>query len=141
MKIRLGAIIHTALVCVAVMPVATATAQTTCDALSSLRVPNATVTLSTSVPAGTLWLTAGGPVATDLTLNDLPAFCRVTATLKPSPDSDINIEVWMPTAGWNGKFQAVGNGGWGGTIPYATAVPRSLATALRRGYATAATDT
>jgi hypothetical protein len=36
----------------------------------------------------------------------------------------------------NGKFQAVGNGGWGGTINYA-----AMAEALRRGYATTSTDT
>ena len=112
-----------------------------CEALSSLKLANTTIALATSVPAGTLRLSAGGPVAADLVLNDLPAFCRVSATLKPSPDSDINIEVWMPTSGWNGKFQAVGNGGWAGTIAYATPIPRSLATALRRGYATAGTDT
>ena len=26
------------------------------------------------------------------------------------------MEVWLPTKTWNGKFQAVGNGGWSGTI-------------------------
>ena len=67
---------------------------------------------------------------------DLPAFCRVTATLTPTSDSDIRIEVWLPAAGWNGKFQAVGNGGWLGAI-----VHPALGGALRRGYATAATDT
>jgi feruloyl esterase len=46
----------------------------------------------------------------------LPAFCRVAATLKPSQDSDIKIEVWMPLENWNNKFQAVGNGGWAGLI-------------------------
>jgi feruloyl esterase len=46
----------------------------------------------------------------------------------------------MPASGWNGKFQAVGNGGWAGTISYL--VPgRSLADGLRRGYAAASTDT
>jgi hypothetical protein len=34
----------------------------------------------------------------------LPAFCRVTATLMPSTDSEIKIELWMPSANWNGKF-------------------------------------
>src|SRR5271170_456654 len=28
-----------------------------------------------------------------------PAFCRVRATLTPSPDSDIKVEVWMPLIG------------------------------------------
>ena len=67
---------------------------------------------------------------------DLPAFCRVAATLTPSSDSDIKIEVWLPAANWNGKFQAVGNGAWNGAIGYA-----AMADALRRGYATSSTDT
>jgi feruloyl esterase len=72
---------------------------------------------------------AAGPV--------LPAHCRVAATLKPSADSVIDIEVWMPeAASWNGKFQAVGNGGWAGVISYA-----AMATAVGEGYATASTDT
>src|SRR5439155_4168181 len=66
----------------------------------------------------------------------LPAYCLVTAALKPSNDSDIRIEVWMPASGWNGKFQGDGNGGWAGSISYP-----ALATALAAGYATASTDT
>lgn len=66
----------------------------------------------------------------------LPGFCRVTATLTPSTDSDIKIEVWLPTTGWNNKLQAVGNGGWAGTIGYT-----ALASALAKGYATVGTDT
>jgi feruloyl esterase len=67
----------------------------------------------------------------------LPAFCRVAAMLMPSSDSDIRIEVWLPDTGnWNGKFQAVGNGGWAGTIAYP-----AMAAALAAGYATTSTDT
>src|SRR5205823_10697408 len=66
----------------------------------------------------------------------LPAFCRVTATLTPSADSDIKIEVWLPAGGWNDKYEAVGNGGWAGTISYS-----AMAAALQRGYATSSTDT
>ena len=67
----------------------------------------------------------------------LPAFCRVSAMLMPSSDSDIRIEVWLPEAAtWNGKFQAVGNGGWAGTIAYP-----AMAAALAAGYATTSTDT
>ena len=65
----------------------------------------------------------------------LPEFCRVAATLTPSSDSDIKVEVWLP-AGWNRKFQAVGNGGWAGTISYS-----AMAEAIKLGYATASTDT
>jgi feruloyl esterase len=68
-------------------------------------------------------------------ISGLPPFCRVAAILKPTSDSEIGIEVWLPVAGWNGKFLAVGSGGWGGSIDYA-----ALAKALRSGYATSATD-
>jgi feruloyl esterase len=67
----------------------------------------------------------------------LPAFCRVEATLRPTSDSEIKIEVWMPEpAAWNGKYEGTGNGGWGGSIE-----PGALAAGVMRGYATSATDT
>jgi tannase/feruloyl esterase len=116
-----------------------------CESLTSLTLPNTTITLSEAVGPGAFTPPAStgeeaASLATAESFRDLPAFCRVAATLKPSNDSDIKIEVWMPTSGWNGKFQAVGNGGWAGTLSYL--VPgRSLASALRRGYATASTDT
>lgn len=67
---------------------------------------------------------------------DLPEFCRVSLTLTPTNDSNIQVEVWLPASGWNGKYQAVGNGGWAGAITYG-----AMADALRRGYATSSTDT
>ena len=42
----------------------------------------------------------------------------------------------MPVAGWNGNFEANGNGGWTGSI-----TPNTLASDIRRGYASAMTDT
>ncbi len=105
-----------------------------CESLTSLTLPNTTITLATPVAAGEF--TPRGPVQPSANFKDLSAFCRVAATLAPSKDSDIKIEVWMPASGWNGKFQAVGNGGWSGAIVYP-----SLARALAGGYATASTDT
>lgn len=67
----------------------------------------------------------------------LPSSCRVSAVLRPTPDSEIGIEVWLPAqAAWNGKYQAVGNGGWGGSLNTG-----DMAQALARGYATSSTDT
>ena len=57
-------------------------------------------------------------------------------TIKPSSDSDIKSEIWLPIFGWNGKFQEVGNGGWGGSIVYG-----ALADGVKRGYAASSTDT
>ena len=36
--------------------------------------------------------------------------------MKPSSDSDIRFEVWLPASNWNGKFQGIGNGGYAGAI-------------------------
>jgi feruloyl esterase len=66
----------------------------------------------------------------------LPAFCRVAAVARPTADSDIKIEVWLPLTGWNGKFQGVGNGGFAGSIGYA-----GLAIAVLTGSAGGGTDT
>ncbi len=88
-----------------------------------------------AAPAGRGGGRGGAPAAAPGPM--LPAHCRVAATLRPSSDSVIDIEVWMPVADrWNGKFQAVGNGGWAGTIAYP-----AMAAALAQGYATASTDT
>src|SRR4030095_11363560 len=111
-----------------------ALAAPSCESLSSLVLPNTSITLAQMVPAGRFSLPGTGPAVPQF--SQLPAFCRVAATLKPSSDSDIRIEVWLPAVAWNGKFQAVGNGGWAGTISYG-----ALASALQEGYATASTDT
>jgi len=105
-----------------------------CERLSSLALPNTSITLAQVVPAGAFALPGTRPAT--LQFSQLPAFCRVAATLTPSSDSDIKIELWLPLADWNGKFEAVGNGGWAGTITYDW-----LAAALQEGYATASTDT
>ena len=96
-----------------------------CERLTTVAVPHAVVTSAQSVAAGAL-----------AEFNTLPALCRVAATLTPTPDSDIKMELWLPAANWNGKFQEVGNGAFSGSI----ALP-AMAAALRRGYAAASTDT
>src|SRR5207237_4314693 len=67
---------------------------------------------------------------------NLPAFCRVTVTIKPAKDSDIKMEIWLPLTGWNGKYRGQGNGGFAGYIDYP-----GLITALSAGYASSSTDT
>ena len=100
-----------------------------CDALSKQASPAASIDSAKTV--------AGAFKADDKTksIPGLPAFCRVMVTLTPTSDSDIHTELWLPVSGWNGKFMAVGSGGWGGSIAY-----DGMADALRRGYATSATD-
>jgi feruloyl esterase len=106
-----------------------------CADLARAVLPATTVTSASMVPAGTFKPVAGAAAAAAVYAR-LPEFCRVAATLRPSADSDIKIEVWLPAAQWNGKFQAIGNGGWAGSIPYP-----QMAAALAGGYATAGTDT
>jgi feruloyl esterase len=66
----------------------------------------------------------------------LPAFCRVAATLKPSPSSDIHMEMWMPIIGWNGHFRGTSPNGLGGVINY-----NAMSVGLTDGFAVASTDT
>src|SRR5262245_52869202 len=99
----------------------------TCESLRSLPLPNVTVTQATVVDAGQFSPQGPGGPAMPAAAK-LPSFCRVAATLTPTRDSDIKIEVWMPGQGWNGKFLGVGNGGWAGTISYP-----AMADALGRG--------
>src|SRR5436190_277226 len=102
-------------------------AATPCASLKSLTLPNVTITAAESMPAGPFVQPgrAGGPPPAAAPAAGrggapplmLPAYCRIAATLTPSSDSDIKVEVWLPAAdGWNGKYEAVGNGGWAGII-------------------------
>ena len=105
-------------------------APTSCDALAKLNLPNATIRTAEAVPAGSF--TPPGASA----IPNLPAFCRVAGMIKPSADSDIEFEIWMPSSGWNEKFEGIGNGGYAGSIGYG-----AMAAAVAHGYATASTDT
>jgi feruloyl esterase len=139
MRILMGGLCAVLLGAVLPVPRPTVTAAGPCERLSSLALPGTTITLAQTVAAGGFSPPAtgapGAPGAAQGFAN-LPSFCRIAAVLKPSSDSNIEMEVWLPIEGWNGKFQAVGNGGWAGVISYA-----ALAAALREGYATASTDT
>lgn len=119
-----------------------------CEKLKALVLPSTTITSAQLVPAGPFTPPSQGPPAAPVAGPNvgppagaapalvLPAHCRVAAVMKPSADSSIEMEVWMPAENWNCKFQAVGNGGWAGTISYP-----AMARALLEGYATASNDT
>lgn len=101
-----------------------------CEGLAKLALPDTTITAAAIVPAGKFQPPAGG------VLDGLPAFCRVAGVIKPTADSHIKFETWMPVEGWKGKFQGIGNGGFAGVISFG-----GLADAVRNGYAAASTDT
>ena len=93
--------------------------------------PGTTVTQAVAIP---------GPLFTapdTVTYTGVPAFCKVSLVLTPTPDSFINVELWMPSASWNGKFQGIGNGGYAGTIAQGSV---AMVTALKAGFAVANTD-
>lgn len=112
-------------------PVDRAMSGVRCNALSGLRLPDTAITSASVVddPAATFKAPA---------LSDLPVFCRVVARVSAAPDSEVRVEIWLPLKGWAGVFHGNGNGGFGGTLE---AGYGSMAGGLRRGYATATTDT
>ena len=107
-----------------------ASAAPTCESSVSLNLPNTVITAAELIPAGSYT-----PPGSTTTLTGLPAFCRVTATISPVPDSSIGIEVWLPTTTWNGKYQQSGSHGFGGVYYWGEMAPQII-----RGYATAITD-
>lgn len=115
-------------------------AATPCENLVRFSLADTMVTEAYSVAAGAFVPPVTGArvvtAAQRQVFAKLPAFCRVALTSRPSKDSDIRIEVWLPVAGWNGKLQAVGDGGLAGFIPFAL-----MATALAQGYVASGTDT
>jgi len=115
-----------------------ALAETPCEQLSALSVAGSKITLAQTVAAGAFVGPAEPFGGGDLSAfyKTLPAFCRVVAEAKPTSDSDIKIELWLPVSGWNGKLQGIGNGGFAGLIDN-----RQLGMAVKSGYAATATDT
>ena len=110
-----------------------------CDNLAGLAHPNTTITSAQVVATGTFRLPAGGPRASAeffTAFSKLASFCRVQATIAPSSDSRLKVEVWLPMSGWNGRYLGVGNGGFAGSLSYFR-----LGEAINSGYVGASTDT
>jgi feruloyl esterase len=117
-----------------------------CESLKTVALAGATITVAEIVAPGAYQpppppppppgfppaaANAPSPYAT------LPAFCRVAATLKPTSDSDIKMELWLPSPEtWNGKFRGTGKGGLAGGL-----TPAAIGAGLRQGYATAGNNT
>jgi feruloyl esterase len=106
-----------------------AAAPMSCESLAGLDLPDTAITLAALVPAGTFDPPGATPPIE-------VAACRVTGSIRPTSDSDIRFELWMPASGWNGKFLSAGEGGFAGTINYG-----GIRGALLRGYAGGSSDT
>jgi len=100
-----------------------------CAAMKELRLEGTTITMAEAVTSGRVDLPGMGPV------EGLPGFCRVTGLLRPTGDSKIHFEVWMPEKEWNGRLLGSGNGGFAGAIYY-----QQLEGYLKRGFAVAGSD-
>ncbi len=101
-----------------------------CTMLASASLPDTTIVSAQMVTGGSFT----PPTQNAKPIENLPAFCRVVATMRPVPD-EVTMEVWLPAQGWAGDFQPAGNGFWGGNIPYAR-----MAVLLRAGVVTAGSN-
>jgi hypothetical protein len=115
-------------------------AGTSCEDLAKLNLPDVEITTATLVAAGAYKPTNGGgggnAAAQAKMYASLPAFCRVVASQHPTADSDIKMELWMPSEGWNGRLAETGNGGFSSNIGY-----NSLAQYVAKGYAGTGSNT
>ena len=102
-----------------------------CEQMKELALPDTSID-STEMSSGDF----KDPAAPWMQPVVVPAHCRVRGTIKPTPDSDIQFEVWLPAEQWNGKLQGNGNGDFAGSINQL-----GLALSVQRGYAAASTDT
>jgi feruloyl esterase len=105
-----------------------------CAALASTSLPETTIVSAQLVPAGAFTPPSPQGAPAPKPIENLPAFCRVVATMRPVPD-EVTMEVWLPAQGWGGDFQPAGSSFWGGSIPYAR-----MGELLRLGQATAGTN-
>ncbi len=113
--------------------VESAAAAASCESLAGKSFGDATITAAT--PVAPPFTIAGLDPPAPVTVSE--PFCRVQGAIKPSADSDIKFEVWLPTAlAWNGKYEGVGNGGFAGSLIYGP-----MNWGLKAGYAVAGTDT
>ena len=121
---------RTAMLCAAFFLLPFAAHAAGCASAKNLALEGTTISSVEPVTSGKLMPPYGAALA------DLPAFCRVVGLMRPTSDSVIRFEVWLPSAGWNERLMGVGNGGFAGSIAYG-----QMASALRLGFAVAGTDT
>ncbi|MEO8137675.1 MAG: tannase/feruloyl esterase family alpha/beta hydrolase [Betaproteobacteria bacterium] len=85
-------------------------------------------------------ITSATPVAAAETIGTTKVsvpFCRVQGVAKPSSDSLINFEVWLPSTrgAWTGRLKTDGTGGYAGATPFSR-----MAADLAQGFVVAGSD-
>lgn len=107
---------------------------TTCAALGAPTVPGAEVVSMSAVERHDHTVPPGPFNPEPIT--DIPPFCDVNLTLThPGAGDNVTVDVWLPLAGWNGRFQGTGGGGFAAGFGDAGVAP-----AVKEGYVAAATD-
>ena len=97
-----------------------------CAGLTAVKPEGTTITSSSVVSTASI----GGSIV------GVP-FCRVEGIARPSSDSEIKFEVWLPSARdkWTGRMKVNGTGGFAGGVPY----PR-MAQDIGDGFITAGSN-
>lgn len=98
---------------------------------TDLQLENASVSSVASVAANSYQ-----PAGRNTPIANLAAFCLVKGEARPTGDSLVNFELWVPQEGWNGKLVTTGNGGYSPALSY-----NDMAYAMRQGYAVMGGDT
>ena len=130
------------LLCPLTMPQAALGKAPDCARMASLALPGTAITTAAIVAADSVAAQINPePPGMNVAGHSLPGsqnlvFCRIRATIRPGPQSEVKSEIWLPMRGWNGRFLHIGSFGWGGTINTA-----ALLTGVQHGYATATNDT
>jgi hypothetical protein len=117
-----------------------------CAALQGQTIGGAHITSATAV-TGTLDVVDMSPFpmiygrkAGPVTITGLPAMCRVAASVRAKPDSNVEFELWLPISNWNKRMVMWGNSGPAGFIAYGTPELPMMQGAIRAGYATVSTN-
>ncbi|HEY1965524.1 MAG TPA: tannase/feruloyl esterase family alpha/beta hydrolase, partial [Acidobacteriaceae bacterium] len=97
-----------------------------CAGLKSLKLEATEIVAAETVTSGTV---------EEAGAQGLPAFCRVRGIMRPTADSKITFEVWLPEKEWNGRLLGSGNGGFAGSFSY-----QQMAGYLLRGFVVTGTD-
>jgi feruloyl esterase len=119
------------IVSIAMLSLGVHAADQSCTALQALKLQDTELT-ATFIEPSPQWSVENDTLTRGAVSVSEP-FCRVQGRIQ----KEIEFEAWLPPrARWNGKHLGVGNGGYAGFINYS-----SLAQGLKRGYATASTDT
>ena len=99
-----------------------------CTDLVAVTTADATISTAAIVPAGPV---SGAGVSAEVD------FCRVQGVARPSSDSEIKFEVWLPATpqAWTGRLKVDGTGGYAGAVPFAR-----LAQDIGDGFVTAGSN-